>query len=101
LNKIFNIFKALHQIDHNLRNNLIEALDDFRIIRNIFVHGNGIVNQKYLKRFPNTQLHIGEKIVLNTGIGSKYINNIIDIISNFDDSFLKKCSELEFIPDIE
>lgn len=61
---IFNLFKTLYNLNHNLDSNLINEVQKFKIIRNLFTHGDGTVNQKYLNYFPNSNLQLREKLNL-------------------------------------
>ncbi len=43
---------------------LLERMERIIENRNLFVHNRGIVNRIYLKRVPNSQLRIGERLIL-------------------------------------
>ncbi len=92
--EILKMFKELYKIRHNINDDLIQELNNFRTIRNLFAHGNGIITNRFLKRFQNPDFHVGEIFDLNTDIIPKYTNTIIGIIPQFDEVLLKKCPEL-------
>lgn len=96
--KIFDGFKTLHRLNHNLNSNLINEVQKFRIIRNLFAHGNGTINQKYLNHFPNSNQRFGEKLNLTTKLINKYFNLSSEIIAYFDDALLKIFTELTYNP---
>lgn len=96
--KIFEGFKTLHRLNHNLNSNLINELQKFKIIRNLFAHGNGTINKKYLNNFPNSNQKFGEKLNLTTKLIYKYFNLSSEIIAYFDDALLKIFPELTYNP---
>jgi hypothetical protein len=96
--KIFEGFKTLHRLNHNLNSNLIDELQKFKIIRNLFAHGNGTINQKYLNNFPNSNQKFGEKLNLIPELIFKYFNLSSEIIAYFDDALLKIFPELTYNP---
>lgn len=96
--KIFEGFKTLYNLNHNLDSKLINELQKFKIIRNIFTHGNGTINQNYLNYFPNSNQKFGEKLNLTTKFIYKYYSLSSEIITYFDDALLKIFPELTYNP---
>jgi len=94
--KIFNSFRAF--INHTINDNLIKELDKFRIIRNLFAHGNGTINQNYLNYFPNSSQRFGDRLDLTTDLIYKYQNLSSEIIIFFDDALLQIFPELTYNP---
>lgn len=94
--KIFENFKNLREINHNIDNNLVEKLNDFKVIRNLFAHGDGTITEIYLRRITNSSLKFGEKLNLTSDLVSKYINISINILGKFDNALLQKYPELKF-----
>ncbi len=95
---IFEGFKTLHNLNHNLNSNLIDEVQKFKIIRNLFTHGNGTINQKYLDNFPNSNQRYGEKLNLTQELIFKYFGLSFEITSYFDHALLKIYPELTYKP---
>ncbi len=95
---IFKVFKTSYDLNHNLDSNSINDVQKFKIIRNIFAHGNGTINQKYVSNFPNSNQKIGEKLNLTTKLINKYFYLSLEISTYFDDALLKIFPELTYNP---
>ena len=93
--KIFEDIRKFFGIKHCISENEIDTLNEFRQLRNIYIHGDGRVNSTYLSKVKNSILSIGDVLPLNMDIIKSYTRKIIDILINFDEALLKQFPELK------
>lgn len=95
--EIFNYADKVLGIKHSIPKTLIDVLDFFKQIRNLYTHGDGIINQIFLKRIkqkkPETY-KIGDKFPLtNKFLGD--LGYVLDsTITIFDRSIVEQFPEL-------
>lgn len=94
--KIFDIFKNMFKINYTINSKLIQELQNYKFIRNVFVHGNGTVTQRFLRKFPSSNLSVGDTYILETENIFYYSGVLFDIISPFDEILLKNHPEIKF-----
>ena len=77
LKKIFNL--DLSEVDI-IEKDLIEICE----IRNLLVHNNGIITEKFKERIKNEKYKIGEKININKNLMDKTINSFHNVVTLID-----------------
>ena len=90
----FQLIKAF--VNHNVKTGMIKHLDDYRIIRNLFTHGDGTITHSYIKRFNKSDTQLGRRLKLSCNLVFLYYSIITVVLTEFDDVLVKEFSELIF-----
>ncbi|MCE7748173.1 MAG: hypothetical protein GPJ51_07230 [Candidatus Heimdallarchaeota archaeon] len=81
-------------LKHNIENKLIDELSELKLIRDIYTHGDGKVNQIFLRKTNRQDVKLGMKIE----IGLETINQLLEvsqrIIIKLDSVLLEKNPEI-------
>jgi len=109
-NKFFELLSRNWNLNPNFGEIVIRYLTIFREIRNLFVHHNGIIDQKYLEniQYPhsnfrdnyiikNLSYQIGDKFILNMNIIDDIDALVVRIVSDFDKELIRKYSNPDLI----
>ena len=78
-----------HKIEEKKMNQLLEL----KLIRDIYIHGEGEVNQIYLKKSKRKDRKLGEKIPLNLDTINEILSVTQSIITQLDKNFIKGYKE--------
>jgi len=73
----------------------IIKLNEFKQLRNSYIHGDGRVSLTYLSKFKNSKKVLGEILELNYKIITEYDKLIFEIIRRIDEVFVLKFPELK------
>lgn len=92
--KIFDFAQKKLSLNFNVEKNLIIKMDEYKLIRNLFVHGNGTINRLYLSKTQNCDLKYGEKIEITLDLLDEIFNVAIVVLNKFDAIMVKKFPEL-------
>ncbi len=100
--KTFEKARDEFDIQYNISNDLFEELEFYKKIRNLFAHGDGTIDYRfldnkkpYLKNHINSnRLKIGEKFPLNLWAISQIQDKILKVLKEFDRALVKKYPEL-------
>lgn len=96
-NNFFEIFKyasKVLKINHQIENNDINKLNEFRQVRNLYAHGDGKINTLFLSKVRDSNFKLGEEFIINTDQLQIYLDLIFKILIKFDKFFIKKFPEL-------
>ncbi len=85
-----------YSIRHQIKNEDIEMLKEFKQIRNIYAHRNGRVDQIFLDKTPNPKFKLEDKIKLSRVFFDSYEDPIINLMDEFDRAFIKEYPSFEF-----
>lgn len=97
--EIFYYAKNKLGINHSLQKKFINSLIFFKQIRNLYVHGDGTINQIFLKRIEpqfkqQGKYRIGEKFQLTNNLIDGLSETMLFISEQFDSSMIKIYPEL-------
>ncbi|MFX0066960.1 MAG: hypothetical protein ACFFC7_32915 [Candidatus Hermodarchaeota archaeon] len=92
--EIFDYAKKKLDIIHNLGNEVLARLQEFKLIRNAFVHGEGTVNYLFYSKTRNKNLKVGESIELTEELLVEAAKVVESCLIEFDKSFVKNFPEL-------
>ncbi len=81
-------------LKHKLPQEDINELKKFRQIRNLYVHGDGTINELFFEKYPDSPFKIGEKFEINEELLNNLVQKLIKILDQFDEQMLKAYSEL-------
>lgn len=73
----------------------LKILEEFRQLRNVFIHGDGKVNLIYLSKIPYSNKKLGDKLEINIEIITDYMKSIREILEKFDEQLLNQFPELK------
>lgn len=77
-----------------LDQSVINELDEFKQLRNAYIHGDGTVSSIYLSKIKDSRLKLGDKIPLDFELIFKEPDLIFSVLSKFDKILLEKIPEL-------
>ena len=80
----------------SLTNEEIMRLNEFKQLRNSYIHGDGRVSLTYLSKLKNSKKVLGEILELDYNIITEYDKLIFEIIRRIDEVFILKFPELKF-----
>jgi len=81
-------------LKHRLSQEDINELKKFRQIRNLYVHGDGTVNEMFFRKYPESLFKIGEKFKIDEELLNNLVQISIRILDQFDEQIVKAYSEL-------
>lgn len=73
----------------------LKILEEFRQLRNTFIHGDGKVNLIYLSKLPHSDKKLGDKLEINIEKITDYLKSIREILEKFDEWLLNQFPELK------
>lgn len=90
LENIFKIAQKDHGIDHKIEDNKIVILSKYRKIRNLYAHGNGVINKIFLEQTKLSEFKVGEKLEINLEMVNEFLITISEVVNSFDKALLLK-----------
>lgn len=93
--EIFEFVYEFLGIKVNFQEEDLKLLEEFRQLRNTFIHGNGKVNLIYLSKIPHSNKKLGDKLDINIEIITDYMKPIREILEKFDEQLLNQFPELK------
>lgn len=81
-------------IKHKIKKQDIETLNELKLLRNAYIHGDGTVSLIYLSKKPDSSSKLGEKLSINTKILFKYNAHVLEILKEFDKVVIKQFPEV-------
>lgn len=99
--EVFHYAKKVLGIKHLIHKDLIDLLNFFKQIRNLYIHGDGTINQIFLKRIEplmrkKDMYRIEEKFQLTDELIEDLLHIIRPVIIQFDKSIIKLYPELMY-----
>ncbi len=95
-NKFFQILSEKpYGFKVELEKNILNELNEFKQLRNAFIHGDGTVSLIYLSKIKNNNLKLREKLPLGIDLLFKKQNLLFSVLRKFDNTLLDKIPELE------
>ena len=90
---IFKIANKKLGIKHNISKDSIDILSGYKLIRNLYAHGDGTVNQIFLEQIKRydlglSSLTIGKKLELDSLLLLRILTIIFKICKEFDKAYL-------------
>lgn len=82
INKIKECFKEI-KIELCLDDNML-WFDEIVKNRNLIVHNRGVVNEEYLKTFPNSKFQVGEEILFSYQDISNFYVKLTNFVASLD-----------------
>jgi len=73
----------------------LKILEEFRQLRNAFIHGNGKVNLIYLSKIHYSNKKLGDKLEINIEIITDFMKSIREILEIFDEQLINQFPELK------
>ncbi len=95
IKKIFTFSSKNFGININLSEEDISKLDEFKVVRNIYMHNSGRINQIYILETKKSGLIIGDKIPYNSNDLTDYAKKLFEVILKYDLFLLQKISKLK------
>ena len=86
LRENYSIFfrKSIHEqlgLKHSLTENEINSLIEFKLLRDLYAHGDGTVTQIYLDKVPNSKVNLGDKLNLTLELIIESYTTVIKILN--------------------
>ncbi len=81
-------------INHNISNDTITELLELKLIRDIYTHGDGEINQIFLKKTKIKKIKLGEKIPLTLELINRAFSVTQTIVKQLDLQLIKKYPEM-------
>lgn len=81
-------------LNHDIKNDTINNLMESKLIRDIYIHGEGIVNQTFLKKTNRNDIKLGDKVFLSIDTINDILETIKEIASKIDLCLVKTYSNV-------
>ena len=99
LRENYSIFfrKSIHEqlgLKHSLTENEINSLIEFKLLRDLYAHGDGTVTQIYLDKVPNSKVNLGDKLNLTLELIIESYTTVIKILNKFDSALIEVYPDL-------
>ncbi len=95
-NKFFQILSEKpYGFKVELEQSIINELNEFKQLRNAYIHGDGTVSLIYLSKIKESRLKLGDKLSLDIELNFKNQNLLFSVLRKFDKILLEKIPELE------
>lgn len=92
------IFKEANQtfgISYQIEKGEMDKLFQFKLVRNLFAHGDGTISQHYLDNIRNirnivkSECKLGEKLKITLEMINDFLLLVINVLDKFDENLLK------------
>ncbi|KKN17088.1 hypothetical protein LCGC14_0969430 [marine sediment metagenome] len=95
IEEIFSFSSKHFDINIDLSEEEILKMYEFKVVRNIYMHNSGRINQIYISETKRSGLTIGEKIPYNSKDLGAYAIILFDVIFKYDLILLQKIPKLK------